>query len=169
MVYRSCASRKIWARGLVVPLIFLLIFLFSSLGNGVGSFDVMALVFAVFAASVQYFSNRSAYCLFEMTKNCLSNAHISYKWENLPKYYLCRVEEKGRKGFFEKEHASFVCFGGTVVKDFTRLSPKTSIFFAMTPKNMKKLAEFAKGKSPVVDEFLAQYYDVVCREKQKGE
>ena len=98
-----------------------------------------------------------------MTEHGLSNRYLHFDWNDIHSYRLSRVFEvrKRKKIFRNHDLPSFVCFGESVEGDFRQQSPKKCVFFEMTPKNMKMLMKFAKGKSPAIDEFLERYYTIV--------
>ena len=126
---------------------------------------ILPIVTAVLSVIIHYVDHKNAFCFFEMSEYGLANRFLTLKWQDIHNYSLSRVFEirKRKKLFGQQDLPSLVCLGESVEGDFRKQSPKKCIFFEMTPKNMKMLVKFAKGKSPVIDEFLERYYNIACQ------
>ena len=164
MKYRTIASKTLFWKGLSEPLLFS-VFALLGLLNGWNYVVILPLVLIVISAGDHYLNHQNAYCRFEMSEYGLVNRYLILKWEDIHNYRLSRVFEirRRKKLFGQQDLPSLVCFGESVEGDFRKQSPKKCIFFEMTPKNMKMLVKFAKGKSPVIDEFLERYYNIACQ------
>lgn len=166
LTYRSFASVSVFKRIVVEPLILGIIALCSLFAGQWETFSV-SFLFTILSLLGAQGMNLNACCRFEMSESGLSNHFLNLAWGDIESYGLCRVFVVGTRSisFRRRDLPSFVCFGEYLEGDFRDQSPEKSVFFEMTPKNMKMLAQFGKGKSDVVDDFLEKYYDVICKDK----
>lgn len=162
--YASFASMHL-VRKVMIEIAAYCLLVLIVLWKGGWMFALCMIVYMLIPASViTGIVNVNAFRRFVITERGLSNRFLTFSWDEIHEYGLCRTFEVRVRNirFRRRDLPSLVCFGACRKGDFRDQSPQSSIFFEMTPKNMRALARFAKGKSDVVDDFLANYYDVVC-------
>ena len=159
MSKRILAHPQIVLFNLLYPFIFLL---FPGILIMLASLQVSTKILILIAMYIVFFFIgfaiwHDAYFCIRVTAVGLERKGKVFLWNDVRSYELRRVQLFNRPFFPKIILNSFICLNCIDTKEFFDFASEEQIFFALTPRHLKVLADCGRGKNPIIDQVLKSF------------
>lgn len=106
---------------------------------------------------VYIFYFRSAYCLYKITPQGLSNRYITIDWADVTSYKVYSVKVHILSRMHKSELMQVCVFPCTQVDSYRKLNPRECVFFAITKSNIRFIDQYCINKNNSIKDLIQSY------------